>query len=358
MEKVVFFAVSQSMADLTKEVAAAMGLEITVLVGKVKDIPAVVEAYPDAGVFISRGVSAKELQKLTDRPVVELAASFDEIMETVQKLAAAGAKRIAILSHPSIIGEQENKFLVGDIWVLKCPVDGEVDEERVHALSLQGVTGVIGGKSAVEAAVKQQIAAEFLNNGAASIQKAITEAVKIASAQHNQRMREEEKILKIQQYSEKMYKDLEQAAAAVEELTASSQELAATTQEAAKIAKAASHEVDNTTEILDIIRRVAKQINLLGLNAAIEAARAGEFGRGFSVVAEEVRKLADESNHSAQSINEMLQKFRCSVEQVSVNVQQSNAISQEQAKANQEISQMLEGLREVGRRLSDAAAGS
>jgi len=61
--------------------------------------------------------------------------------------------------------------------------------------------------------------------------------------------------------------------------------------------------------IADIIRAISDQINLLALNAAIEAARAGEHGRGFSVVADEVRTLAEKARTSANSIQDMVEKF-------------------------------------------------
>ncbi|GHG58879.1 hypothetical protein GCM10010919_00910 [Alishewanella longhuensis] len=61
--------------------------------------------------------------------------------------------------------------------------------------------------------------------------------------------------------------------------------------------------------IADIIRAISDQINLLALNAAIEAARAGEHGRGFSVVADEVRTLAEKARKSANSIQDMVEKF-------------------------------------------------
>lgn len=99
---------------------------------------------------------------------------------------------------------------------------------------------------------------------------------------------------------------------------------------------------DEINEISVFIKEIADETKLLGLNAAIEAARAGEAGRGFGVVADEIRKLSAQSKSTVPKINKLTQDINKKVEEASSKSNKSLDASQEQAAATEEVTSSIE----------------
>lgn len=116
-----------------------------------------------------------------------------------------------------------------------------------------------------------------------------------------------------------------------------------------------SKEID---DIVFLIKGIAEQTNLLALNASIEAARAGEYGKGFSVVAEEVRKLAEETATSSHNIMELTKSFQGDIEKAVTNTKECFGLvhtgMELSGKTTVKIGEVVEIIENVSDKVKDA----
>ena len=161
----------------------------------------------------------------------------------------------------------------------------------------------------------------------------------------------------LKQSSTKMGESIQTIASTAEEISAQTQEMAAAGQAMKTTLEKSQNLVKDTDQVMGLIKMIAGQTNLLGLNAAIEAARVGEQGRGFGVVAEEIRKLAGVTADSIKNIEGIIRAIQTDNSNNHQQMAHIAAMIAQVAQATTQVAEASQTLNEMATELNNMAEG-
>jgi uncharacterized protein YoxC len=165
----------------------------------------------------------------------------------------------------------------------------------------------------------------------------------------------------------KLANDLKEFSRSLEQgltgVAASMQQIAAATNDVCSNQNHLHQEIDlvkgqleQINQVMAFIKTIADETKMLGLNAAIEAARVGDAGRGFGVVAEEIRKLSEESKQTVKQIKDLTLKIEKSMNETAHDSQATLAVVEETSAAIQEVNATIEEITSLSTQLSNTAS--
>lgn len=165
-----------------------------------------------------------------------------------------------------------------------------------------------------------------------------------------------ERNVKIQELTEHIFASLQETNATIYDVAEGADSLSKMITDIVNKTKDTEEKINKSNDSIKSIKKVSSQSNLLGLNASIEAARAGEAGRGFSVVASELKKLTQLSIHSSEDISKNLSAMTASIDQILKAVNNLENIANKQVNNSAQIKEIIDTILKSTEKLVEITA--